>query len=491
MKLENFLLQSHSTIKEAYEAIEQSKMGLCLLIDKNGKFIRTITDGDLRRLIIKCGESSVSLEYLDPIQPLWADKNEGVSKLLEIMKEHDIQHLPILDDDFKPIDVVLRKNIEYPPVLLSSPHMGENEINFIHDAFETNWIAPLGPNVENFELEFARKVQSQYALALSSGTAALHLALVVLGVTSGDIVFCSSLTFVASANPILYQGATPVFIDSELDTWNMCPLALERALKHYGKIGKLPKAVMIVNLYGQSADMDTLVKLCDQYEVPIIEDAAESLGAKYKKQPSGTFGKLGVYSFNGNKIITTSGGGMLVSEDENLIKYARFLSTQSKDPGNYYLHSKIGYNYRMSNILAGVGRGQLIVLDERIHSRRAIFNKYVSAFKEMNIFDWMPEPEGYFSTRWLSCGILQNFNGDIDLTLNSFTRRGIEVRRIWKPLHTQPLFKHCDYFEHEKGNSVSDFIFANGLCLPSGSNLSSEDQARVINQINRLVGSSK
>jgi dTDP-4-amino-4,6-dideoxygalactose transaminase len=487
MRLEKFLLQSHSTVKEAYEAIEHSQMGLCLLIDENGKFIRTITDGDLRRLIIKCGESSVLLDSLDPIQPLWANRKEGVSKLLEIMKEHDIQHIPILDDDFKPIDVVLRKNIESPPVLLSSPHMGENEINFIHDAFETNWIAPLGPNVENFELEFAKKIQSPHALALSSGTAALHLALVVLGVTSGDIVFCSSLTFVASANPILYQGATPVFIDSEPETWNMCPSALERALKHYGKMGKLPKAVMIINLYGQSANMDALVKICDQYEVPIIEDAAESLGAQYKGRPSGTFGKLGIYSFNGNKIITTSGGGMLVSEDEDLINHARFLSTQAKDPANYYLHSKIGYNYRMSNILAGVGRGQLIVLDDRIHSRRTIFNKYVSAFKEMNIFDWMPEPEGYFSTRWLSCGVLQNFNGDIELKLNSFIRRGIEVRRIWKPLHTQPLFKDCDYFEHEKGNSISDAIFAKGLCLPSGSNLTSEGQDKVINQIKSLL----
>lgn len=480
MKIDDFLLSYDSTIQQAFEAINRSGIGLGIVVDPEGRFLRTVTDGDLRRLMITYGESSRSLKFLDPIESVWASYKSDASTLMNIMKTHDIQHVPILDDQSKPIDVVLRKNME-SPLLLSSPHMGASEIDFINEAFESNWIAPLGPNVEKFEEEFASKVDSKNVLSLSSGTAALHLALIVLGVGKDDLVFCSSLTFVASANPILYQGAIPVFIDSEPETWNMSPSALESAFKYYDRVKKKkPKAVIVVNLYGQSADMDALKEICDRYEVPIVEDAAESLGASYKERASGTFGRLGIYSFNGNKIITTSGGGMLVSDDAKLIEHARFLSTQAKDPAKYYLHSEIGYNYRMSNILAGVGRGQLLVLDERVKARRAIFNLYVEGLKDRKLIDWMPEPEGYYSTRWLTCGILKNSEMNVEHVLDALMRKGIEARRIWKPLHTQPLFKGCNYFKHKDDFSFSDFSFEKGICLPSSSSMLKSDVERVV-----------
>lgn len=479
MRINDFLITYDNSLLEVLEAIDRSGMGLAILVDAEGKFIRTVTDGDVRRLMINYPEKENNLQKLQEIKSIYATENENNLSLITKMKENDIQHLPILNSELRPVDVVLRKNIE-SPIFLSSPHIGDNEIQFVNEAFDTNWIAPLGPNVEMFEKEFAEKVGCKYALSLSSGTAALHLAMIALNVGRDDIVFCSSLTFVASANPILYQGATPVFIDSEPETWNMSPPALARALEKYEKLGKKPKAVVIVNLYGQSANMNELMAICDTYGVPVIEDAAESLGATYKGQSSGTFGCLGIYSFNGNKIITTSGGGMLVSDDKKLIDHARFLSTQAKDPANYYLHTQIGYNYRMSNILAGVGRGQLMVLDERVKTRRKIFQMYQEAFNGSDLFEWMPEPEGYYSTRWLTCALLKTKNISPDQILNLSTRRGIEIRRIWKPLHTQPLFQGVNYFSHDETLSFSDHVFERGICLPSGLNMTITDIKRVI-----------
>ncbi len=287
-------------------------------------------------------------------------------------------------------------------IFLSSPHMSGNEQKYINEAFETNWIAPLGPNVNAFEKEMAAYAESADAAVLSSGTAAIHLALELVGVEHGDTVFCSSLTFVASANPILYLGAVPVFIDSEEETWNMSPDALKRAFEEAQADGKLPKAVIVVNLYGQSAKMDELMAICDSYGVPVIEDAAESLGSSYKGKKSGTFGKFGVYSFNGNKIITTSGGGMLVSDDVDALAKSRFLATQARDTAPHYQHSVVGYNYRMSNILAGVGRAQLEVLDERVKARRDVFDRYVGALGGIEGVHFMPELEGTYSNRWLT-----------------------------------------------------------------------------------------
>ena len=367
--------------------------------------------------------------------------------------------------------------------------MSGKEINYINDAFETNWIAPLGPNVDAFEKEIANYVGVSEAVAVSSGTAAIHLALSLLDVKKGDKVFCSTLTFVASANPILYQEAEPVFIDSEPDTWNMSTQALEKAFKDASMDGKLPKAVIVVNLYGQSAKMDEIVSLCNQYDVPIIEDAAESLGSTYKGKASGTFGKFGVFSFNGNKIITTSSGGMLVSNDVEALKKARFLATQAKDPALHYQHSKIGFNYRMSNILAGIGRAQLEVLEQRVQARRLLFNRYNQELGSIPGIDFMPELKHTQSNRWLTAlTINEEVTGtSVHSILNALSEENIEARPVWKPLHMQPLFEGVKYYPHSGNTSVSEILFATGLCLPSGSNMTEEDQMRVIKCMEELL----
>jgi pyridoxal phosphate-dependent aminotransferase EpsN len=367
-------------------------------------------------------------------------------------------------------------------IYLSPPHMSGNEQKYIDEAFKTNWIAPLGPNVDAFEKELAEYVGIEGAVAVSSGTAAIHLALRLLDIKSGDRVFCSTLTFIASASPILYQGAEPVFIDSEPDTWNMSPIALERALEDAKREGKLPKAVIVVNLYGQSAKMDEILSLCNKYNIPVIEDAAESLGSTYKGKKSGTFGKFGIYSFNGNKIITTSGGGMLVSNDVEALQKARFLATQARDPAPHYQHSQVGYNYRMSNIVAGIGRAQLEVLDERVKARRAIFDRYVQALGNIEGVHFMPELEGTMSNRWLTTlTIDQQTLGVTPMDIiNALAEENIEARPVWKPLHLQPVFDGVTYYPHQEGWSVSDELFANGICLPSGSSMTVEEQNRVI-----------
>ncbi|MCP3739685.1 aminotransferase class I/II-fold pyridoxal phosphate-dependent enzyme [Rossellomorea sp. BNER] len=374
-------------------------------------------------------------------------------------------------------------------IFLSSPHMSGNEQKYINHAFETNWIAPLGPNVDSFEEEIASYVGTEGAVAVSSGTAAIQLALDLLGVSKGDIVFCSSLTFIASANPIVYLGGTPVFIDSEPNTWNMSPRALEKALKESSINRKLPKAVIVVNLYGQSAKMDELLQVCNRYNVPIIEDAAESLGSKYNGKKSGSFGKFGVYSFNGNKIITTSGGGMLVSNDVEALNRARFLATQARDPAPHYQHSVVGYNYRLSNILAGVGRAQLAVLDDRVRARRTIFERYQEALGHIEGLTFMPELEGTMSNRWLTTLTLDPVL--IKVTpyeiIEKLAEDNIEARPVWKPLHLQPLFEGSKYYTHEEGYSVSDGLFARGLCLPSGSNMTEQEQDKVVNRVLGLL----
>jgi len=367
-------------------------------------------------------------------------------------------------------------------ILLSSPHMSGNEQKYINEAFKSNWIAPLGPNVDAFERELAAFVGVNGAAAVSSGTAAIHLALQLLNVSQEDIVFCSTLTFIATANPILYQGAQPVFIDSEPDTWNMSPEALKRAMVDAEQEGKLPKAVIIVNLFGQSARIDELIEICDQYNVPVIEDAAESLGAEYKGRKSGTFGRFGIYSFNGNKIITTSGGGMLVSDDEEALRKARFLATQARDPAPYYQHSQMGYNYRMSNVLAGIGRAQLEVLDDRVAARRAVFDRYFQALSGIDGIELMPELKGTLHNRWLTTMTLdQEKLGMTPIKLiNVLENENIETRHVWKPLHLQPLFEGMKYYPHNIERNVSEELFNYGICLPSGSNMKIEEQERVI-----------
>lgn len=374
-------------------------------------------------------------------------------------------------------------------IFLSPPHMSGKELTYINEAFETNWIAPLGPNVDAFEKEIANYVGANEAVALSSGTAAIHLALSILGVKKDDIVFCSSLTFIASANPIVYQGATPVFIDSEPDTWNMSPLALERALEDAFYHGKLPKAVIVVNLYGQSAKMDQLLSICNHYQVPIIEDAAESLGSKYKGRPSGTFGTFGVYSFNGNKIITTSGGGILISDNIEALQKARFLATQARDQAPHYQHSEIGYNYRMSNILAGVGRAQLEVLDDRVEKRRKVFERYYQELADIPGISFMPELDDTLSNRWLTALTIDKKVTGVSVheLLHQMALENIEARHVWKPLHLQPIFKENLFYVHHAEVNVSEQLFESGICLPSGTNMSEDDQLRVIDTLKNTL----
>lgn len=489
MVISDLFVQQDTILKKAIEIIDSQGLGICLLVEDNHKFLRTITDGDIRRLLMRGHKLEENLSALEPSSSIWSPQDTPPAILLDLLRKNDIQQIPLLNKKGVPVDIILRKHLE-DPVLLSYPHLGTFETQYVQQAFETNWVAPLGPNVEAFEEEIAAYVGSQAALAVSSGTAAIHLALEVLDIAAGDIVFCSDLTFVASVNPILYQGAIPVLIDSEPGTWNMSPAALQKAFEKYHSQNKLPKAVIVVSLYGQSADLSPIKEICDFYQVPIIEDAAESLGASYHGQKSGVIGLLGIYSFNGNKIITTSGGGMLVSNNKELIKKAQYLSTQAKDPADYYLHTRKGYNYRMSNVLAGVGRGQLKVLDERVQSRRKIFQTYQEKLHNIDCLQWMPEPKGYYSTRWLSCCVIdpQKTSLPLEVIYRQITQKGIEVRRIWKPMHAQPLFADIDYFPHSNAESVSDYLFENGLCLPSSSNMTEKQQNRVIEIISTILG---
>lgn len=375
-------------------------------------------------------------------------------------------------------------------ILLSTPHMSGNERKYIDEAFEINWIAPLGPNVDAFEKEIATYAGVKRAFATITGTAAIHLSLAILGVSRGDKVFVSTFTFIASANPVLYLGAEPVFIDSETDTWNMSPASLEKALKDAKSANHLPKAIVVVNLYGQSAKMDELNLIAEKYNVPIVEDAAESLGSSYKTKKSGTLGKIGIYSFNGNKIITTSGGGALVSEDEEIIERAKFLATQAKDPANYYQHSQVGYNYRMSNIIAGIGRAQLEVLDERVNKRREIFDNYYNELGDIEGIDFMPELNQTSSNRWLTTLTIdpKKFNIHPVHLMARMDDAGIETRTLWKPLHLQPLFKNSNFYGNPNYKEpVSEKLFETGLCLPSGTNMSEFDQLRVISELKKVL----
>lgn len=367
-------------------------------------------------------------------------------------------------------------------IWLSSPHMGGNEINYINQAFDTNWIAPLGPHVDNFEKDLCLFTGAKYAAALSSGTAAIHLALIQLGVKLGDEVICSTFTFSATVNPIIYQGAIPIFIDSEELTWNMSPLLLKEAIVDRISKGKKPKAIIIVHLYGMSAQIDEIMQIANHYEIPVIEDAAEALGSTYKGKALGTFGKVGILSFNGNKIITTSGGGALISDDEDFVKRSRFLATQARDSAPHYQHSQVGYNYRMSNICAGIGRGQMEVIIQRVEKRRSNYEFYRLNLLNMKAINFLEEPIGYFSNRWLSCILLNSYEERESLRL-ALEKENIETRPLWKPMHLQPIFEmYPKYID-----STSEKLFENGLCLPSGSNLELHHLSRIVKEIKKTL----
>lgn len=374
-------------------------------------------------------------------------------------------------------------DLSTPRIYLSSPHMSGEELPLVQNAFATNWIAPLGPHVDAFEKEFAQRAGASHAAALSSGTAALHLALRSLHLQPGDEVVCSTLTFSATVNPVLYERAVPVFVDSEERSWNMDPALLAEAITDRIKAGCQPKAVVLVHLYGQSADLDAIIRLCADHDIPLIEDAAEALGATYKGRAPGSFGYCGIHSFNGNKIITTSGGGMLVSNDAKLIEKARFWATQARDPAPHYEHSEVGFNYRMSNVLAAIGRGQLRALEDRVNARRSNCAYYQAALGNLPGLHFMPEEKYGRSTRWLTCITIDPATAgtDREKIRLALEKENIEARPVWKPMHRQPIFKSCRCY----GGGVSERLFEQGLCLPSGSNLTRKDLDRVIDAFRR------
>lgn len=372
-----------------------------------------------------------------------------------------------------------------PRILLSVPHMGGAQQSYVAEAFATNWLSTVGPNIDAFENEFAAHIGMK-SVALSSGTAAMHLGLRLLGVGPGDEVFCPTLTFVATANPIAYLGAKPVFLDSDRATWNLDPELLSRALAQRAGRNQLPKAVIVVHLYGQPADMDPILAACARYNVPVLEDAAEALGSTYKGKPVGTHGRLAAFSFNGNKIITTTGGGMICANNPEWIRTARFWATQARDNALWYEHSRMGYNYRMSNVLAGIGRGQLQVLGERVRQRREIAFRYRDAFADIPGISFMPQSPHGIHTNWLSCFLIDElaFGRSRDSLIAALDAAGIESRPVWKPMHLQPLYRH----EERIAGEVAEDLFNRGICLPSSSSLTPEDQGRVIEAVQIAAG---
>lgn len=365
-----------------------------------------------------------------------------------------------------------------PRIYLSSPHMSGLEQGYIHQAFEQNWIAPIGPNVDAFEHELANALGVKHVAAVASGTAAIHLALINLGIGRDDEVVVSTFTFSATVNPVVYQGAVPVLVDSEPETWNMDPRLLEQAIEdRIRKTGRKPKAIVLVHIYGMPAQISEITDIANRYEIPVVEDAAESLGSTYHGKATGTYGSMGILSFNGNKIITTSGGGALVSDNEAFISHARFLATQARDQAPWYQHSHIGYNYRMSNVVAGIGRGQLQVLPDRVEARRRVFDWYRELFNDIPGVSFLPEPEGFHANRWLTCITLDSVLTRVTPQglMQALAEDNIEARPIWKPMHLQPVFADCPAFV----NGISEDIFTRGLCLPSGSNMSAGDLNRI------------
>lgn len=384
----------------------------------------------------------------------------------------------MLDENI--IQSIKRKRVSR--IWLSSPHMGETERKYVEEAFQTNWVAPLGPNVDIFEKQLSDFLGVRGAVSLSSGTAALHLALLALGVGQGDVVICQSFTFAASAFPITYCGAEPVFIDSEAETWNMDPELLKKALEQQKEKGKNVKAIVVVHLYGMPAKMQEILDIASAFDVPVVEDAAEALGSQYEGRPCGSMGKISILSFNGNKIITTSGGGALVSNEDDVLRFTRHVSAQAKEPAPFYLHHQIGYNYRMSNICAGIGRGQMEVLQNRIDRRRAHFAAYKDNLSNINGISFPEEPNGYFSNRWLTTMLLDSQifeSGSVEKLRQALEEKNIESRPLWKPLHQQPVFASCQMYL----NGVSDRLFNEGICLPSGSNMSEETLKMVISEV--------
>lgn len=488
MTASEFLIPFTALIMDAMKRLDSAAVKLCVVTDDAGDLWRAVTDGDLRRALLAGHSLESPLSALERQKPICAPDGTSPTDMLALMRAHSVSALLVTDSKGAPLEVVSRSKLE-GTLLLSPPHLGATEMSFVQQAFDDNWIAPAGPNLVQFEKELGVIAQRRYTLALSSCSAALHLALRVLNVKAGDRVYVSDLTFVASLQPILYERAVPVLIDADPRHWNMSVPALERQLTKDHASGTLPAAIFVVHLYGQSSDMSEICHLAGHYGIPVVEDAAESLGAEYGNRPSGSHGILSAFSFNGNKIITTSGGGALVSDQGHLIEHARKLATQGRDAAEHYQHSEVAYNYRMSNVLAGIGLGQLEVLKERVRRRREIFELYRSELGDILGLGFQQNSAGSKGTRWLT---VLTFDPDhIPYHPYVFMRRlrdlGIETRPAWKPMHMQPLCSGYDFVPHSESEVVSPQLFLRSLCLPSGSSMTNVDVMRVVSALRDIL----
>jgi len=481
------LVAETATVKQAMALINNADGQLVLVVNTEGQLSRTLTDGDIRRALLSGISLDDLIENLPHIHPVVVPSGSSGEEVLELAKKTQVKDIIEVDSDGCP--KALFGIMNESQILLSSPHMGNAELSYVRSAFSTNWIAPAGPNLDAFEERIAKRADKRFAVALSSGTAALHLSLVALKLPDRACVYVSDKTFVASAQPILYERLQPRLIDSEALTWNMSPDALERAILEDIKQKNPPGCVILVHLYGQPAEVKKIKTICEAYQIPLIEDAAESLGGIYHGSESGSHGDIGVYSFNGNKIITTSGGGALVTDNEEIAVRVRKLASQGRDRAFHYQHSEISFNYRMSNVLAGIGLGQLQVLDARVRARQSVFQRYVDALDHFPHFNFQSDCEGAQGNRWLTAMTLDASVSEISAyTLMKILRtKGIETRPSWKPMHLQPLFFDAPFFAHSDDDVVSSRLFLTGLCLPSGSNMSEDQQDKVISEIKKAV----
>jgi len=483
------IVDLRTSLRDAMQAIERSAAKIALVVDDAGVLQRTVTDGDIRRGLLRGTSLTAPVESLGGQPPITCPRTASLDDVSAILDAHSITAIVMVDDVGVPVEIIDRAAAN-GMTLMSPPHLGSQELEFVRAAFEDNWIAPAGPNLTRFEGQLAHVSDRAHAVALSSGTAALHLALRCVRVKQGDRVYVSDLTFAASLQPILYEKAVPVLIDSEPDSWNMSPAALERQLANDAANGTLPKAIVLVHIYGQPAQVGPILAIADRYGVPLIEDAAESLGATYANRPSGAHGLLSAFSFNGNKIITTSGGGALVGDDAELLDLARNLSTQGRDPYEHYQHASVAYNYRMSNVLAGIGLGQLNLLEERVAARRAIFERYRDGLGDLPGVAFQHEAPASRGNRWLTVATFDpNLVGLHPFSIMRELRQsGIETRPGWKPMHMQPLCAGYEFVTHDGDSPISARLFFQSLCLPSGSSLLPDEQDRIIRRIRDLVG---
>lgn len=488
MSIAKQIVRHDATIRTAMDTIEKAQVKICVLTGEDGTITRTVTDGDIRRGLLSGAHFETLVSELPQRAPITHPVGTNADVLLQTMRENSVQAIVLTDASGIPVEIIARHTLE-TMILLSPPHVGTNEVDLIQKAFDDNWVAPAGPHLAAFEDQLKAVSGRQHALALGSGTAGLHLAMRVLNIGRGDRVYVSDVTFVASLQPIIYQGATPILIDAEPVGWNMSPTALARQLADDAEKGQLPAAIVVVHLYGQSSDMAAIMALANEYDVPVIEDAAESIGASYQNLASGGHGLLSVYSFNGNKIITTSGGGALVSDRGDLMAHARNLSQQGRDDAEHYQHSQVAYNYRMSNILAGIGVAQMDILPRRVQRRREIFARYVAEFAGIPGIRFQLDLPGAHGTRWLT--VIDIDPNEIPLHPYQFMRRlrsqGIETRPAWKPMHMQPLCHGMEFVPHDNETYVAGGLFMRSLCLPSGSAMTDADQSRVIEAIRAIA----